>query len=225
MAPQTPRPQRKSRRNERAEWLHELFTDVYPTGQLSEAKNLIEYRYSDYLAPLLELRMNDRHVQISEEDVSALDQLDNFLNFIEHVLGLQAKGLMTAAERKIVFDYWPNVIGWDDSFAALRRYVSMCGYEKINEELRLTNVDYLAVYGSLMTGLSPTHQPDFLDDLELVGEVLIPGRLYEVVEANTYRYPGLELDDPPSSRILHPARRSPSIVSVPRGPQVDRGQG
>ncbi len=25
-----------------------------------------------------------------------------------------------------------------------------------------------------------------------------------------YRYPGLELGDPPSSRILHPARRSPS---------------
>ncbi|MEM7341861.1 MAG: gamma-glutamylcyclotransferase family protein [Actinomycetota bacterium] len=198
----------QSRRNERAEWLHELFTDMYPVDDLTGAKNDLEYRYEDYMAPLLEIRMNDRHVEIGDPEIKTLDRLDNFLNYMEHVLGLQAKGLMTASERRIVFDYWPNIIGRNDAMAALRRYISMSGYERINKELALEDVDYIAVYGSLMRGLSPGHQPEFVRYLEFVAEVLIPGQLYEVVEGNTYRYPGLVLTPSTTGRILHPDRRS-----------------
>ena len=199
----------RSRRNERAEWLHQLFNDVYFSDRLTGAKNTIEYRYDSYLGPLLERRMNDRHVKISKEDVAELDQLDNFLNYIEHVLGLQDRGLMTRRERLVIFDYWPNVISQDPNLAALRRYVSMCGYELINKEINLDNTDYIAVYGSLMSGLGPPKQPDFSEDLELVGSVLIPGELY-LVQGSSYPYPGLSLVSDPEDRILHSSRRSKS---------------
>ena len=162
-------------RSERGKWLHELFTGLYFSNRLIEAKNAIEYRYQNHLAALLEIRMNDRHVPIDEADVLLLDNLDSFLNYIEHVLGMERQGMMTTEERKVVFDYWPNIIGQDDQFAALRRYIAMCGYELISEELGLDNTDYLVVYGSLMKGLSPDHQPDFMPHLDYVGEVRIPG--------------------------------------------------
>lgn len=194
---------------ERGAWLHELFTGLYFSDRLTEAKNSIEYRYDSHLAALLELRMNDRHVPIDEQDVLTLDNLDCFLNYIEHVLGLEHLGLLSREERQVVFDYWPNIITRDENLAALRRYIAMCGYEFISEELGLENVDYIAVYGSLMSDLAPAHQPDFVDYLELVGEVLIPGTLYEVVEENrSYRYPGLVLTVEPESRVLHPGRRT-----------------
>ena len=192
---------------ERGKWLHELFTGMYFSDRLMEAKNSIEYRYDSHLAALLERRMNDRHVPIDEQDVMVLDNLDCFLNYIEHVLGMERLGLISADERRVVFDYWPNIIAGDENLAALRRYISMCGYELISEELGLENVDYLAVYGSLMSGLAPDHQPDFMGYLELVGEVLVPGTLYEVV-GGSYRYPGLALTCEAEAKVLHPARRT-----------------
>ena len=193
--------------SERGSWLHRLFTGLYFSDRLVEAKNAIEYRYGNHLAALLEVRMNDRHVPIDEQDVLVLDNLDCFLNYIEHVLGLERLGLMTTEERKVIFDYWPNIIGTDDQFAALRRYIAMCGYELISEELGLENTDYLIVYGSLMKGLSPDHQPTFTDALEYVSDVRVPGVLYEVQGAS-YRYPGLKLTEEPESRVLHPSRRT-----------------
>lgn len=194
--------------DQRASWLHSLFTGLYFSERLTEAKNAIEYRYGTHLQALLELRMNDRHVPIDQDDVHTLDILDSFLNYIEHVLGLERLGMMTTEERKVVFDYWPNIIGRDESLAALRRYISMCGYELIVEELDLEDTDYLVVYGSLMSGLHPPHQPDFFDLLHFEGEVLVPGSLYEVNDNNSYRYPGLKLTNEPESRILHPGRRT-----------------
>lgn len=193
--------------SERGKWLHELFTGLYFSNKLIEAKNAIEYRYANHLATLLEVRMNDRHVPIDEQDVLLLDNLDCFLNYIEHVLGLQRLGLMSKDEREVIFDYWPNIIGQDEQFAALRRYIVICGYELITEELALEDVDYLVVYGSLMRGLGPEHQPDFADRLEYVGDVRVPGSLYEVTNGS-YRYPGLKLFEEPESKILHPGRRS-----------------
>lgn len=193
---------------ERASWIHDLFTGLYFSERLTEAKNAIEYRYSTHLQALLELRMNDRHVAIDEDDVHTLDILDSFLNYMEHVLGLERLGMMTTEERKVVFDYWPNIIGRDESMAAFRRYIAMCGYELISEELGLDNTDYLVVYGSLMSGLHPPHQPELFEHLELIGDVLVPGRLYEVNDDNSYRYPGLTLAVEPESRILHPSKRT-----------------
>jgi gamma-glutamylcyclotransferase (GGCT)/AIG2-like uncharacterized protein YtfP len=193
--------------SERGKWLHELFTGLYFSNKLIEAKNAIEYRYGTHLATLLEARMNDRHVPIDEQDVLLLDNVDCLLNYIEHVLGLERLGLMSEEERKVIFDYWPNIIGRDDQFAALRRFIVICGYELITEELGLEDVDYLVVYGSLMRGLGPDHQPDFTDRLEYVGDVRVPGALYEVVEGS-YRYPGLKLFEEPESRFLHPGRRT-----------------
>ncbi len=195
-------------KSERAKWLHELFTGLYFSDRLAEAKNAIEYRYASHLSGLLEIRMNDRHVPIDEADVVVLDNLDSFLNYIEHVLGLERLGFMTEEERRVIFDYWPNIISQNDQMAALRRYIAMCGYELISDELSLENVDYLVVYGSLMTGLAPDHQPDFADQLSFVGEVLVPGTLYEVDGDVTFSYPGLTLAVEAETRVLHPSRRS-----------------
>lgn len=68
----------------------------------------------------------------------------------------------------------------------------------------------LAVYGTLMTGLSPDHQPAVGEWLELVGPVSIPGRLYEV-HGGVFRYPALSLErlDPPTG--AHQAARPPMV--------------
>lgn len=199
----------KSRRSERARWLHDVFTDVYFSDRFQTVKNVLEYRYDDDFAELLERRMNDRHVPITVEQEAVLDQLDNFLNYIEHVLGLEQRGLMSRRERLVIFDYWPNIIQIADRFSALRRYIAMSGYELISAELALENVDYLCAYGSLRKGLSPEHQPDFDRYLEHIGTVRVSGHLY-LVPDGSYDYPGLILDPPEEGRILHPQRRSPT---------------
>ena len=197
----------RSRRSERAEWLHALFKDVYFCDYFDSLKTALEYDYEARLERLLELRINDRHVPISDADVDLLIRLDDFLNYIEHVLSLQHRRLISERERRVIFDYWPQVIAEGHRFAALRRYISMCGYERITGELQLSNVDYLAVYGSLMRGLSPEDQPDVMDKLRFLGEVELNGTLYEV-DGGTYRYPGIELGTWTEQRVLHPGRRS-----------------
>lgn len=71
--------------------------------------------------------------------------------------------------------------------------------------------NYLAVYGSLMNGLNPSHQPDFSDHLDYVGPVLIPGKLY-LVKEGSYPYPGLSLLCEPEDASVHEDLRTATGV-------------
>ena len=197
----------RRRRSERAEWLHSVIRDVYFSERFDSIQQDLEHHYERGIDTLLERRINDRHVELSDDEVELLNSLDNLLNYIEHILGLEARKLITTTERKSIFSYWPNVVGEADRFSALRVYVALCDYTLICKELELSTDEYLTLYGSALPELAPPSQPDVLSKLEHVGEAHIYGRLYEVT-SGTYRYPAIELDSSRDSRILHPNRRS-----------------
>ncbi|MFV0259875.1 MAG: gamma-glutamylcyclotransferase [Acidimicrobiales bacterium] len=68
----------------------------------------------------------------------------------------------------------------------------------------------LAVYGTLMTGLAPAHQPPVGQWLEPVGAVHIPGRLYEV-HGGSFRYPALSLERLDLPTDADPGARPPVV--------------
>lgn len=70
--------------------------------------------------------------------------------------------------------------------AALRRYAGFFGFERIAEALATSDIDYVAVYGSLMKGLAGPDAPDVAESLTFIGPCKIAGSLVDLGD-----YPGL----------------------------------
>lgn len=185
---------------QRSEWLHNLLSDIYLSSALARPKTLLLHEYEDYLAPLLERQLFDRHIRLNAKEASDLAEVNNFLGYLDRLVELSQYGLLSKRERQTVFEQWPNSIASNDTFSALRRYIALSGYKTLASELELEDNEYVVFYGSSMKGLNPKHQPDFSSSLKFVGKVLLPGHLY-VVEGGTYDCPGIVLEDLDSRRF------------------------
>jgi gamma-glutamylcyclotransferase (GGCT)/AIG2-like uncharacterized protein YtfP len=70
--------------------------------------------------------------------------------------------------------------------ASIRRYAASFGFERVAEELGAIDVDYVALYGSLLPGLGGPDAPDLDGKLTPLGPCRIPGYLINLGD-----YPGL----------------------------------
>ena len=192
----------KSRRLEAAQWLHDLYSEFYLSDRFKFIKNIIEYEYDSKLAHLIERRMNDRQVPINSDQLKIMDELDTFLNYLEHLLGLESIGLITKKEREIIFDYWPRMFNYD-GHAALRLYIAICGYEQLDKELSLSMNENMVFYGSLRESILDPRAPSKEGLLHYIGPCKIRGILVDQGS-----YPGI-LIDKSSNNILHLKRRYP----------------
>jgi gamma-glutamylcyclotransferase (GGCT)/AIG2-like uncharacterized protein YtfP len=177
---------RKNRRVEAARWLHGVFRDFYLDDRFAEVRATLEYEYRDQAGPLLERRLTDRDVQLTERDQELLFQLDTLLNYFEHVLYLEHEKHLEKRDRQAIFEYWFEVLSSDDC-AALRRYAASFGFERVADTLQARQPDYIAVYGSLMSGLTLNDKPELEGLAKLVGSCRIPGQLLDLGD-----YPGLD---------------------------------
>jgi gamma-glutamylcyclotransferase (GGCT)/AIG2-like uncharacterized protein YtfP len=168
---------RKAKRAEAARWMVALFRDFYRDETMSRARELIEYDFGDVAGPLLELRVLDRHVRLSELERSQLRDLDLVLNFLEQLIYLEEEGHLLDRDRNVFFEYWFDQLS-KPTHAALRRYLRNCGYERCSDLLELEQSEFLVAYGSLLTGLGDETERELREGMESLGSCRLDGRLY-----------------------------------------------
>lgn len=175
----------RTRRYEAARWLQGVFKDFYLSERFKDVRELLEYNYPERAGPLLERRITDRHVPITTDEMHLLQDVDNLLNYFEHVLYLENEGHLSQKDRQAVFEYWFDVMSAPER-ASLRRYVSRFGFERVAKALSAGSLDYVAVYGSLRSGFALPDAPDVGDRLIDRGTCTIQGLLYDLGD-----YPGV----------------------------------
>jgi hypothetical protein len=121
---------RRAQRAEAARWLQGVFRDFYLDDRFRDIKLVMEYHHVDRLGPLLERRVTDAHVPVTDDDQVLLEQLDMLLNYFEHVIYLEQERHLTKQDRQAVFEYWFDLMQAPDR-AAIRRYASWFGFERV----------------------------------------------------------------------------------------------
>lgn len=195
---------RESKRTNAAEWINNLFKDFYLNDRFEDIRRGLEYHYEDEIQPLIEGRLteNDRRVKpLTEEDIELLSQIDDLLNYFEHIAYLEKEGHIKAKDRDAMFEYWFELLN-QPKFAAIRRYASKFGFQGIATALDSTDEEYIMIYGTLMRDYDAHEELSLTDHLTYLDECTVNGKLYDLGE-----YPGLILrngmDPDPSGEQRH----------------------
>lgn len=167
----------KGKRAEAARWAIEVFRDFYRDPNMSRARELIEYDFESVAGPLLELRVLDRQIRLTDDERSQLQDIDLVLNFLEQLLYLEDEGHFLERDRRVFFEYWFDRLSLPEH-ASLRRYLRNCGYERCSEFLGLEYGEHFIAYGSLMTGQGGTDEQEARKHLESLGPCRVRGQLY-----------------------------------------------
>lgn len=177
----------RNRRADAARWLQQLFSDFHLDGQFKEIRTALEYDYDSVVGPLVERRITDRGVPLSEEDRRLLLQLDTLLNYFEHVLYLEAERHLNTKDRQRCTNNWFEIMS-SDHMAGLRRYAGRFGFKRVAHALGAEDSDYIVLYGSIRSDMPSEDKPDITGLLELIGPCTLPGVLYDLGDK-----PGLKL--------------------------------
>lgn len=168
---------RKAKRAEAARWMVSLFKDFYQDEEMSRARELIEYDFEQVAGPLLELRVLDRDVDLSENERNQLRDLDLVLNFLEQLIYLQEEDHLLPRDCDVFFEYWFDQLKRSEH-AALRRYLQNCGYERCSRWLGLNRNEYFVAYGSLLTGMGGPGEEKAAAGMRSLGPCRVRGTLY-----------------------------------------------
>lgn len=177
----------RSKRQTTAKWLHELFRDFYLTDEFLRIREEIEYKCDQVLAPLVEKRITDRHVPLTEEEIDLLSSLDNLLNYLEFLLYLESKKQLPAQDRKALFSYWFSVLSASNN-SSIRRYIQRFEFRRLADLLQANSarepfpqnfIEYLALYGTLRLDSKSFKELELDKLLSYAGTCTIPGDLYD----------------------------------------------
>ncbi|WP_088346381.1 MULTISPECIES: gamma-glutamylcyclotransferase family protein [Rhodomicrobium] len=140
----------RQKRLERAKWQRQLFKDVYLNAKSSDARNQLEYFFTEKMAPVLQKRLTNKEITLRDTEVTTLVQLDNFLNIFEHTLYLKEQGFLSDSDLDALFYYWFDVMRSPER-GLLRRYLMDFGFKKITKHLALTKGadEFVFFYGTL----------------------------------------------------------------------------
>jgi hypothetical protein len=123
----------RSRQFEAAKWAHSLYNDFYNSERFKQVRLDFEYKYMRTVAPLLQKRVTDRDLALSDEEMWCLQSIDNFLNHFELLLTLVDRDQISRRDALDPFEYWFSLMN-QDRCGSLRAYIGF-GYEKIEKEL------------------------------------------------------------------------------------------
>jgi hypothetical protein len=103
----------RNRRADAARWLQQFFSDFHLDDEFKEIRTALEYDYDSVVGPLVERRITDRGVPLSEDDRRLLLELDTLLNYFEHVLYLEAEGHLNTRDRQRSTNNWFEIMSSD----------------------------------------------------------------------------------------------------------------
>jgi len=170
---------RRQKRAEAARWLQDLFKDLYTNDELVAAREIIEYEYDSVVEPLVQLRVTDRHFELTPQERENLRRVDLVLNLFEQVCYLKQQRHLRHDDVDVFFAYWFDQLRLPER-AALRRYLARCGYERCAEMVDVPNGDCLALYGTLMGGFPAQDNLSIRSSLRYIGPCRLPGHLYDM---------------------------------------------
>jgi len=183
-----------SRRTDRAQWLKQIFVEFYLDDSFSKVRSYLEYKYETHLRTLIEKRFYDRELPLDEESTSVLKELDQLLNYFEHLLYLEENGLLLKQDRLAVFEYWFDILS-DKKMAIVRRYTAHFGFERVAKELNANETNMIALYGSLRQDQPAFDELGLGEHLRWISDCKFNGKMYDLGE-----YPGVVED---SDSIIH----------------------
>lgn len=143
---------RRSKRADASKWMYNLFNEFYTDDKFYWSRDTFEYHYPTIIAPLLELRVTDRYVQLDNKKVEELRNIDLLLNFFEHLLYLEEEGIIITRDREVFFDYWFSFFSYPQR-GGLRRYFATCGYERLAGFVRAQETEYVALSDEAFTAI------------------------------------------------------------------------
>ena len=119
-----------------ASWADKRYDDLYLSGRFDNIKNIVEYRYDEVLSKLISKRLSSSRYNISDEEISILNQLDGFLNIFENICHLTNAKQMLAADAHALDDYWLRLFDRDDR-GELRQYIRdpRFSYDRLSQRL------------------------------------------------------------------------------------------
>lgn len=189
---------KKSKRRDAAEWINDLFKDFYLNEQFEDIRRGLEYHYEEEIQLLIEGRLTERDREIKlleQKDIELLAQIDDLLNYFEHIAYLEEESHIKAKDREAMFEYWFDLLN-QPKFAAIRRYVSKFGFDRVADSLEAPKEDYIMIYGTLMQGYEGYDELSLADYMTKVDNCKISGELYDLGD-----YPGLILENGPGPDI------------------------
>ena len=214
-------------RQHRLQTVSALHERLWGPQRFAAAREAIFHRYTRETAALIERRITDRHLPISDQDASLMTEIDAWLDTAEYVLTAAESEEFTPQQQR---DVWgrADLLAERDEYAALRQYVH-CGrwvslsVRLLNDRLSFRWPDVgvhgvIAAYGPIL-GLLTAGEMSAMVRRSALGEAA--GSLYRVDMPPLLLDPGmrhdgqlaLETDDPLSRRMLN-FDRSAATVAV-----------
>lgn len=185
----------KRQRLEAARWLQQLYSEFYNSVRFDEMRIGLEYRYLGMVAPIIQKRISDRHLVLSQSEQEFLRHFDNFLNYFENILYMLESKQVRRSDVLAMFEYWMDLMR-SDPFGILRAYTAF-GFERLAGELGAVPVRHVfltdrqlavvaqqapALSARLGTGQSGSvriaGESPGVRDLDLSCEVSATGRLF-----------------------------------------------
>lgn len=174
----------RSQRALRGQWLNNLFIDFYVKDTFAEIRTEFEYNYDVKLKGLVQQRLTERHIALTDVQIKLLRQLDALLNYFENLLYLQDSGLLTNSDRMALFQYWFDLLKVENR-GEIRRYINLYGWERVAREVAIVEKNYLFLYGTLKADQQTFHKLHLDKYLFFIQDDYVSGILYNVSD-----YPG-----------------------------------
>ncbi len=155
----------RNRRFQAANWLKDLFKDVYLNDYFNKARSRIEYNFMEEVAPVLQKRITNRSIPTNEREQNLLLEIDNFLNMFEVILYLRGNRQIKRSDMFSVFRYWFYDLIKREEHALLRSYILEFHFKSISDYVDEAQQehDYIFVYGLFREKEFQKHWSDCLD--------------------------------------------------------------
>ncbi len=129
---------KSAQRSRSADWTNTLIRDFYLDERVKKLREDLEYSFVTRVGPLLDQRITDKSIPLTDPEMELLANLDTLLNYFEMVLYLREEHRIAKNDWRALFSYWLRLIS-DPAHAPLRRYISHFGFRLLTREIGATD--------------------------------------------------------------------------------------
>lgn len=172
---------RQNAKLSRIQWTASLAQEFLLNPKYERVRFQLQMNYTKGLDPFFQATSAGERAAdfCSKKEISQGRAAADFLMHLELFCYLEHIGTLKRSDVDAMLGYWFDYFQHPD-LLAMRVFLQELGFEYISERMALKiPVNRIAVYGTLKPGSSPVEGRPNLDSDRLLGEVDIPGRLYD----------------------------------------------